>query len=342
MASEVLERIFDPFFTTKFSGRGLGLAAVQGILRSHRGGVLVSSAEGLGTTFKAYFPTLEQPSASVSEAHAPAAPGSGTLLVVEDEEALRAVAVAALRALGYECLEARDGIEALEVFEASWDRIRAILLDLTMPRMGGEETYRSLRRAGAMAPIILCSGFGPEEALRRFRGMALAGFLRKPYPLKDLCQAVEEALDGMGMPSSLRGDPPRELVAWIPEYETGHAFMDHQHKCLIYAFNHLVATTEEGRGEPEKALGLLRETLDAHWGTEEGLMVRSGYAGLLEHRVLHASLARSLKDLARRIQLGEASFTLDELDRLEDALLNHIQLEDRNVARHLVATGSRI
>jgi hemerythrin-like metal-binding protein/PAS domain S-box-containing protein len=338
MAREVRERIFDPFFTTKHAGRGLGLTAVQGILRSHGGGILVTSAEGRGSSFKAYFPAAVEPAPEAPEPLT-AQQGSGAILVVEDEDALRAVAVKALQASGFQCLEARDGIEALEVFKASWDRIRLILLDLTMPSMGGEETYRSLRRAGAMAPIVLCSGFGPEEALRHFRDMALAGFLRKPYSLQSLRRTVQETLDGAGGERELRGNPPRELLVWAGEYECGHAFLDHQHKSLLYAFNHLVASTEEERREPEKALNLLVEVLVSHWGTEEGLMVRSAFPGLEEHRVAHATLGGNLKDLARRIHRGETSFCAEVLDGIENDLLNHIQLEDRDLARHLVARG---
>jgi hemerythrin-like metal-binding protein len=239
--------------------------------------------------------------------------------------------------MGFDALVAQDGREALEVFEANWDRIRLILLDLTMPRMGGEETYLELRKAGALAPIVLSSGFRTEEARQRFQGMALAGFLQKPYHLRALAEVVRGALEDLASTADRRGRPPRELLAWLPEYETGHAALDAQHKGLLRAFNCLVACAE-GDGasrESEQALARLIETMDAHCAFEDGLMVGPAGVGAAEHRASHERLLSGCRDMARRIQGGDAAFTPAAFNHLEDALLNHIQLEDRELARRL-------
>jgi CheY-like chemotaxis protein len=192
MAPEVKERMFEPFYTTKFPGRGLGLAVVQGILRGHRGVIQVLGEQEAGTTFRLLFPAVSAPEPAPAEAaRTPLVPipplqGTGVVLVVEDGPLLRRFAGGELRRMGFEPLEAGDGLEALEALEAKRDRIVLILMDLTMPRMDGEETYRRLRRTGVMVPIILCSGFARDEVLRRFRGRGLAGFLAKPYRAEDL------------------------------------------------------------------------------------------------------------------------------------------------------------
>jgi PAS domain S-box-containing protein len=197
MTAEVRKRIFDPFFTTKCNGRGLGLSAIQGIVRAHRGGIRVYSEPGRGTQFKVVLPA----SAAVLDAPAPAPEpvletfrGSGTVLVVEDEPSVRAAAVRLLNHLGFDTLQAGDGIEALRMLELHGERVRLILMDLTMPRMDGEEAYRELRQRGILTPVILSSGFQEREALRRFRGQGLAGFLQKPYKYNVMVRMVREAL----------------------------------------------------------------------------------------------------------------------------------------------------
>jgi hemerythrin-like metal-binding protein/PAS domain S-box-containing protein len=342
--TEVQERIFDPFFTTKFTGRGLGLSAVQGILRSHQGGIQVVSEAGKGTTFRLFFPAVSAP-AKVEVAgpqhpgtHASTFHGTGTVLVVDDEDSLRAVAASALRRMGFDTVQARDGLEALQLFEANRDRIRLILMDLTMPRMDGEEAYKQLRRAGAMAPIILSSGFGQEEALRRFRGKGLAGFLPKPYRFQTLVDVIRIALEGH---AEMGGYPPRELVTWIPEFETGHPIIDTQHRGLVVAFNQLVAATGRGDGKAEagKALAHLIDATMMHFRIEEGLMAGDGYANTKEHQGVHLHLTGQIQDLAQKISRGDAAFTPPILNFMEDWLLCHIQLEDMDLARQLMAGG---
>jgi CheY-like chemotaxis protein len=198
MDEQTVARIFDPFFTTKFAGRGLGLAAVQGIVRGHKGALKVYTTPGQGTTFRVLFPAT-----AASRSAEPAPPpdvwrpvSAGTVLVIDDEEIIRSTASSALRRLGYAVLTASDGSQGVEVFRALEHRISVVLLDMTMPGMSGEETLQQLRRINPAVPVVLSSGFGEAEALRRFRGHAVAGFLQKPYTIQALAERVQTATAG--------------------------------------------------------------------------------------------------------------------------------------------------
>jgi two-component system cell cycle sensor histidine kinase/response regulator CckA len=195
MSAETQARMFEPFFTTKFTGRGLGLAAVLGIIRGHHGTILVTSEPGRGTQIEVLFPpTTRSVIAPPALAPVPAAwRGEGTILVVDDEAHIRAGAAQALELTGFTVLTAANGREAVAVFREHAATISAVLLDLTMPHMDGAATARELRQIRPDVRIVLTSGYTAEEATRQFTARDLAGFLQKPYALKDLIAAVRGA-----------------------------------------------------------------------------------------------------------------------------------------------------
>ncbi|MCA8953788.1 MAG: response regulator [Planctomycetes bacterium] len=192
---EVREQIFEPFYSTKSHGRGLGLAAVLGIVRAHRAAIRVYSEPGKGTTFKVLFPTLGM-SAPTTRPSTPErrVEYQGIALVVDDESAVVDVARNVLEQMGFEVLTAQNGVEALAEARRCGGRIEVVLLDMTMPRMGGEETFRSMHRAYPAVPIILSSGYNERDAIATLAGKGIAGFLQKPYAAKVLMDAVREAI----------------------------------------------------------------------------------------------------------------------------------------------------
>ncbi len=196
MTPEVRARIFDPFFSTKFTGRGLGLPAVLGIVRGHRGVIRVESEPGKGTTFRVLFPAatsraLAQPDRAGSRS----APHSlGLALVVDDEEPVRMLARDMLERLGFDVILAEDGEQALEQFRARPSEFTLVLLDLTMPRLDGEECVQKLREVRADVPIVLSSGYDQQTVTSQLAGLHLAGFLQKPYRLDEMATAVRGAI----------------------------------------------------------------------------------------------------------------------------------------------------
>ncbi|OGV76056.1 MAG: hypothetical protein A3K19_02400 [Lentisphaerae bacterium RIFOXYB12_FULL_65_16] len=196
------ERLFDPFFTTKFTGRGLGMCVVMGIVSGHKGAITVDSALGRGTTVRVLFPAGEakaaaQPAAPTAEA-TPAPEGEGraaTVLVVDDEDMVRCVCKEMVEALGYTVITARDGQDGVDTFRQHAGQIDGVILDVSMPRMDGLQALAELRRVRPDVRVILSSGYAEHEAARRFAGSGSVAFIHKPYVLNTLRQTLRRVLD---------------------------------------------------------------------------------------------------------------------------------------------------
>lgn len=201
MHEETQKKMFDPFFTTKFTGRGLGMAATMGIIRGHKGAIYTHSKPGKGTTIKVLFPSTGKfPEDPRSEKKHPPLldrkQSEGVILVVDDEKALRDFVQIALTQVGYTVLTAVDGIEGLEIFSKKADEITLVLLDIMMPRMGGEEAFSEMRKIRPDVQVLLTSGYDKEEAANRFADMGLlAGFIKKPFRPTALVNKIQELLD---------------------------------------------------------------------------------------------------------------------------------------------------
>jgi CheY-like chemotaxis protein len=196
MDKETQSKIFDPFFTTKFTGRGLGLAAVLGIARGHKAAIEVYSDEGQGTTIDILFPTAANlPTTAVQETRQiEAFDDGGTILVIDDEEPIREAVKEILEMAGFNILTAKDGIDGLKIFQQEKDNLSLVILDLTMPRLNGEEVFLQMHHIKPEVPVILASGYNEDEVTIRFTGKGLAAFIQKPFNHAILLAKVKQVL----------------------------------------------------------------------------------------------------------------------------------------------------
>ena len=198
MDFETIKKIFDPFFTTKFTGRGLGMSAVLGIIRGHDGSIKIYSEVGKGTTFKILFPANKESGNGFINLKKDEPlkdwSGNGTILIVDDEETVCAVGRDMLESIGYSVFTAVDGREAMKIFRKHFNEIVCVLLDLTMPHMNGVETFREMRQIHPDVKVVLCSGYNEQNATQQFSGKGLAGFIQKPYRLLTLKETLADIL----------------------------------------------------------------------------------------------------------------------------------------------------
>ncbi len=188
MDEATMKRIFEPFFTTKFTGRGLGMSAILGIVKSHEGCLQLTSTPGIGSTFKVFFtiPKISDHAKTISVTEPLTEKTVGSILLVEDEEVIRIMGEELLKAMGFSAMTALNGSEALEIYRERSNEINVILLDLMMPVMGGIEAYHELRKINQTIPIIICSGYGLESVEAVIKNDPHAGFVHKPYQPGDL------------------------------------------------------------------------------------------------------------------------------------------------------------
>jgi nitrogen-specific signal transduction histidine kinase/CheY-like chemotaxis protein len=200
MDHDTQTKIFDPFFTTKFTGRGLGLSAVQGILRTHNGALELVSRLGEGSTFRVFLPASGK-----AAFHAPlpverANQGAGTVLVVDDEEIVLRTSKTSLERAGFEVVLAESGERAISILrDKETPAVHLIVLDLSMPNMNGKDTMEQIRRLEIAVPVLICSGYSEAEVCREFAGLDVAGFIQKPFTARELTARVTRHISEMNI-----------------------------------------------------------------------------------------------------------------------------------------------
>ncbi len=221
MSPEVMKRIFEPFFTTKEAGKGtgLGLAMVYGIVKQHGGGIYVESTPGKGTSFRIYIPVTkvqgkERPTEKNSQTKEKRYEGNETILVVEDEPAVRRLAVRSLQRMGYRVLEARNGAEGVELFNKHSKEIDLVILDMLMPKLNGRDAYEQMRNTRPDLKAIFCSAHDPESARKGFWKDSAPHLIQKPYRSETLLKTVRAVLDGKPV-NTLMQQKVDELLAEV-------------------------------------------------------------------------------------------------------------------------------
>ena len=192
-----IKQIFDPFYTTKFTGRGLGLAAVLGIIRSHNGALDLKSHEDKGTTFKIFLPLSDSDKKPESDSADESTSVNGekfNILVIDDEDYIRTLTTRMLKIAGHNSCTAEDGKEGIKIFREKNSTLSCVILDLTMPDMDGEEVLKELKKINPLIPVIISSGYSPDDITKRFRSNEIAGFLQKPYQLSELLEAIGKSI----------------------------------------------------------------------------------------------------------------------------------------------------
>ncbi|MDD2899748.1 MAG: response regulator [Desulfuromonadaceae bacterium] len=200
MDNETKRRFFEPFYTTKFTGRGLGMSAVLGILKAHNGALQLFSQPGKGTTVKVYLPVptaATDGTESLQQTDPGAWRGNGTILLVEDEQQVKLVGKAMLQALGFTVIEAVNGEEALEQYRKNSADITIVVTDIGMPIMDGYELIHELKNLTPKLPIIISSGFGDTEVASRIARENIAGLICKPYNFLELREVVKSVAGRM-------------------------------------------------------------------------------------------------------------------------------------------------
>ena len=196
ISRENLPKIFDPFFTTKPVGKGtgLGLAAVYGTVKEHRGFIRVYSEENVGTVFRIYLPLDSERNYEKEKAESIVISGKGRIMVVDDESVIRNTAYGMLSSMGYDVLLAQDGEEALKIYESENEKIDLVILDMVMPKISGKETFERLKKIDKSVKVIFSSGFSPEAVAGDIRGIGAIGFIQKPYRIVELSKLIHEAI----------------------------------------------------------------------------------------------------------------------------------------------------
>ncbi|MFH0954328.1 MAG: response regulator [Verrucomicrobiota bacterium] len=197
MDPEALKHVFDPFYTTKFpkGGVGLGMAMVYGVVSNHHGDILVESAEGEGATFRLYFPAHGEEAPRKEAAAVRQLEGTEAILLIDDEPIVRQVTTEILKAHGYQVVAAASGEEGVGLFRELAGRVHLVILDLIMPGMGGEATFKELRKIRADMPVLLSSGYAQEEVTQRLSGLGVRGMVYKPFKADQLLTAIRSALN---------------------------------------------------------------------------------------------------------------------------------------------------